>query len=90
MVWDGARLTNPTLMDYKIPTPREVPCELHPITVESHDADGPFSAKGVGEVCLVPVPAAIGNAVKRATGVRLFKLPLTVERILRGMLENKQ
>jgi NitT/TauT family transport system substrate-binding protein len=86
MVWDGARLANPTLMDYKIPTTREVPYELHPIIVESQDADGPFGAKGVGEVCLVPVPAAIGNAVKRATGVRLFKLPLTGERILRGML----
>jgi CO/xanthine dehydrogenase Mo-binding subunit len=90
MVWDSARLANPTLMDYKIPTTREVPYEVHPIIVESHDADGPFGAKGVGEVCLVPLPAAIGNAVQRATGVRLFKLPLTAERILRGMLGNKQ
>ena len=90
MVWDGARLANPTLMDYKIPTTREVPYELHPIIVESHDAEGPFGAKGVGEVGLVPVPAAIGNAVKRATGVRLFKLPFSAERILRGMLGTKQ
>ena len=86
MVWDGARLANPTLMDYKIPTTREVPYELHPIIVEAHDTDGPFGAKGVGEIGLVPVPAAIRNAVKRATGVPLFKLPLTAERILRGML----
>ncbi len=90
MVWDGARLANPTLMDYKIPTTREVPYELHPIIVESHDAQGPFGAKGVGEVGLVPVPAAIGNAVKRATGVRLFKLPFSAERILRGMLGTQQ
>jgi len=75
-------------MDYKIPTTREAPYELYPIIVESYDTEGPFGAKGVGEVCLSPVPAAIGNAVKRATGVRLFKLPLTPERILRGMLEN--
>ena len=90
MVWDGARLANPTLMDYKIPTTREVPYELHPIIVESHDAEGPFGAKGVGEVGLVPVPAAIGNALKRATGVRLFKLPFSAERILRGMLGTQQ
>ncbi len=90
MVWDGARLANPTLMDYKIPTTREAPYELYPIIVEAHDAQGPFGAKGVGEVGLVPVPAAIGNAVKRATGVRLYKLPFTAERILRGMLETKQ
>ena len=63
---------------------------MHSIIVESHDTDGPFGAKGVGEVCLVPVPAAVANAVKRATGVRLFKLPLTGERILRGMLATKQ
>jgi LL-diaminopimelate aminotransferase len=56
-----------------------VPYELHPIIVESHDAEGPFGAKGVGEVCLVPVPAAVRNAVKRATGVPLFKLPLNAE-----------
>ena len=86
MVWDGARLANPTLMDYKIPTTREAPYELYPIIVESHDSEGPFGAKSVGEACLSPVPAAVGNAVKRATGVRLFKLPLTPERILRGML----
>ena len=86
MVWDGARLANPTLMDYKIPTTREAPYEMVPIIVESHDTEGPFGAKSVGEVCLSPVPAAIGNALKRATGVRLFKLPLTPERILRGML----
>lgn len=42
--------------------------------------------KSVGEACLSPVPASIGNALKRATGVRLFKLPFTPERILRGML----
>ena len=86
MVWDGARLANPTLMDYKVPTTRETPYELYPIIVESLDTDGPFGAKGVGEVGLSPVPAAVRNAVKRATGVRLFKLPLTAERILRGML----
>ena len=86
MVWDGARLANPTLMDYKVPTTLEAPYELVSIIVESHDTEGPFGAKSVGEVCLSPVPAAIGNALKRATGVRLFKLPFTPERILRGIL----
>ena len=90
MVWDGGRLANPTLMDYKIPTAREVPYELYPIIVESHDKDGPFGAKGVGEVCLSPVAAAVGNAIKRATQVRHFKLPFTAERILRGMLARKK
>lgn len=90
MVWDGARLANPTLMDYKIPTTCEVPYEVHSIIVESVDTDGPYGAKGVGEVCLSPVPAALGNALRRATGARIRSLPLTPEKVLRGMLERRQ
>jgi CO/xanthine dehydrogenase Mo-binding subunit len=86
MVWDGGRLANPTLMDYKIPTIKDTPYEINAIIVESHDASGPFGAKGVGEVGIVPVAPAIANAIKRATGVRLQRLPLTAERVLRGVL----
>ncbi len=86
MVWDGGRLANPTLMDYKIPTTKEAPFEIATIIVESNDGGGPFGAKGVGEVGIIPVAAAIANAVKAATGVRHDRLPLTSERVLRGML----
>ena len=48
MVWDGPRLANPTLMDYKIPTFAEAPYELDAIIVESHEPSGPFGAKSVG------------------------------------------
>jgi len=86
MVWDAGRLANPTLMDYKIPTFREMP-QIHSIIVESDDAGGPFGAKGVGEVGIVPVAAAIGNALRTTTGARLHHLPLTAERVLRAALE---
>jgi CO/xanthine dehydrogenase Mo-binding subunit len=86
MVWDGARLANPSLMDYKIPTFHEAPHELEAIIVESKGGDGPFGAKGVGEVGIIPVAASIANAVKQATGVRHLRLPLTSERVLRGLL----
>jgi CO/xanthine dehydrogenase Mo-binding subunit len=86
MVWNGARLANPTLMDYKVPTSREVPYELHAHIVESPDPDGPFGAKGVGEIGINVVAAAIGNAIAAATGVRLRQLPMTPERVLRGVL----
>jgi CO/xanthine dehydrogenase Mo-binding subunit len=86
MVWDGARLANPTLMDYKVPTSRDAPYEIHPIIVESNHPDGPFGAKGAGEIGMNGVAAAIANAVTAATGVRYRRLPLTPEVVLRGML----
>ena len=86
VVWDGARLANPTLMDYKIPGTMDVPYELHAIIVEHAQEDGPFGAKGVGEISLVPVPAAIANAIHDAAGVRLRRLPMNAERVLRACL----
>jgi CO/xanthine dehydrogenase Mo-binding subunit len=89
MVWDGARLANPTLMDYKIPTFQETPTLLQSIIVESHDPTGPFGAKSVGEIGINGVAAAITNAVNAALGVRLRRLPLTSERVLRAMIEQE-
>ncbi len=82
LVWDGPRLANPTLMDYKIPTFAELPAELKAIIVETHEPSGPFGAKSVGEIGINAVAAAIANAVSDATGARLRQLPLTGERVL--------
>jgi CO/xanthine dehydrogenase Mo-binding subunit len=88
MVWDGARLANPTLLDYKVPTTLDAPYAIHSIIVEAHEAGGPFGAKGVGEICLVPVPAAIANAVAQAAGGAMRSLPMTPEKILARMMES--
>jgi len=82
MVWDGPRLANPTLMDYKIPTFAELPRELHAYLVESGEPSGPFGAKSVGELGINAVAAAIANGITAATGVRLTRLPMTGERVL--------
>ena len=82
MVWDGPRLANPTLLDYKVPTTLDTPHALHSIIVEKAEPDGPFGAKGVGEIGLVPVPAAIANAIASALGSHPKQLPMTPERIL--------
>jgi CO/xanthine dehydrogenase Mo-binding subunit len=86
MVWDGARLANPSLMDYKIPTFAEAPEELHAYLIESNDPSGPFGAKSVGELGINGVAAAIANGIADATGIRLRRLPLTGERVLNGLL----
>ncbi len=87
MVFDGPRLVNPSMMDYKAPTSLDAPFGIHSIIVEAAEPGGPFGAKGIGEIGLVPVPAAIANAVATAAGTRLRRLPLTPERVLDTMLE---
>ena len=83
MLWDpdDGRLANPTLMDYKIPTAREMP-EIHPIILETDFGDGPHGARGVGEPPIVGAPAAIANAIASATGKRPTVMPMKPERIL--------
>ena len=87
MVWDSGRLANPSFMDYKIPGTMDVPPEIETILVEDPDEDGPFGAKGIGEPPIVGIAPAIANAVANATGVRLKRLPMTSERMLKALRE---
>ncbi len=90
MVWDGERLANPSLMDYKIPGTLDSPPEIHTLLVEDADETGPFGAKGIGEPPIVGIAPAIANAVAEATGVRLRRLPMTPERVLRALREKRE
>jgi CO/xanthine dehydrogenase Mo-binding subunit len=90
LVWDGGRLANPSLMDYKIPTFIEMPDEQHAYLVESDDPTGPFGAKSVGEIGINTVAAAIANAVTNAIGTPLSQLPLTGERVLAAILATEK
>ncbi len=82
---DGT-IANPNLHDYLIPTIREVP-ETISAAVESFEPRGPFGAKEVGEGSLLPVLGSIANAIYDACGVRVKELPITPEKILRGLKE---
>jgi xanthine dehydrogenase molybdenum-binding subunit len=53
--------------------------------IETVDEAGPFGAKGLGESGVIPVAAAVANAVKDAIGIRLTELPLTPERVHRAL-----
>jgi CO/xanthine dehydrogenase Mo-binding subunit len=71
---------------YIIPTIRDAPdIEIEP--VETHDGIGPFGAKGLGEIGIIPVGSAIANAIYDATGVRLYTLPATPERVYMALKE---
>ena len=85
MVYRDGQLLNPNLVDYRVPTFNDLPLGFETILVENHNGPGPFGAKGTGEGGLLPVAPAIGNAVYRATGVRLYQLPLTPERVWQAL-----
>ncbi len=69
---------------YLIPTALEVP-EIVPILVEPGDPFGPFGAKGVGEPAMIATAPAVLNAISRAIGHRIWRLPATPERVFRAM-----
>ena len=81
MIYRDGQLLNPNLVDYRVPTFAHLPKDFETILVENQNGPGPFGSKGTGEGGLLPVAPAIGNAVYRATGVRLYDLPLTPERV---------
>ena len=82
-------LLNPDLHGYLIPTICETP-EIVSRAVESYEPHGPFGAKEIGEGCLPPILGAIANAIYDACGVRVTELPITPEKILRGLREQQR
>ena len=84
MVLDHGKILNPNFTDYQIPTAMDVP-EIDVALIEEAYEDGPYGAKGIGEPSLIPVAAAIANAVADATGTRIYDLPLTPERVKMAM-----
>ncbi len=69
------------LTDYILPMVSEMP-EIEVILVEVPSFEGPFGAKGIGEVAMLPSTPAIINAVSRAIGARIRAIPATPERVL--------
>ena len=88
VIRDG-RVLNPQFMDYALLAAADMP-EIVVQLVETVDEAGPFGAKGLGESGVIPVAAAVANAVKDAIGVRMTELPLTPERVLGAMRRGLQ
>jgi 4-hydroxybenzoyl-CoA reductase subunit alpha len=86
---DTGALVNPDLHGYLIPTISDAP-EIKSHAVDSYEPHGPFGAKEIGEGCLPPILGAIANAIYDACGVRVTELPITPEKILRGLTARRQ
>jgi xanthine dehydrogenase molybdenum-binding subunit len=80
---DGYVVTD-RMSRYRIPSISHTP-EITCIVVEDPAKDGPYGAKGVGEIVLIPTPPAITNAIYNAVGVRFDYLPVDQEKLLWGM-----
>jgi len=76
----------PSMLEYKSPTSLDMP-EIVTELVGEPDPQGPFGAKEVGQGPLLPVLPAVANAVYDAIGVRIDEIPITPEKIIRGLRE---
>lgn len=81
---EGRVLTD-QLSTYLIPSILDIPDEIKSVVVEIPDPRGPWGARGLGELPFLPLAAAITNALHHATGIWFNELPLTPERVLRGL-----
>jgi len=88
VILEKGETMNPNFRDYKILTAKDV-IPIEAPVLETHDPEGPFGAKGIGEPGCVPTAPAIANAIYDAVGVRITDLPITPERVLAAIREKK-
>jgi CO/xanthine dehydrogenase Mo-binding subunit len=80
---DG-RMANNSLLDYRMPTSLDLPM-IDTVIVEVANPGHPFGVRGVGEVPIVPPPAALANALYRAIGVRMNRLPMNSRSVMEAV-----
>lgn len=84
-VRDGQVLTS-HLSTYLLPTALDMPVEITPVILELADPHGPFGARGMAEMPLVPFAAATAHAIYEAAGVWLTQQPMTPERVSKALV----
>jgi CO/xanthine dehydrogenase Mo-binding subunit len=87
-IGDDGRFQQRTLESYRLPVAPDVP-RVETILLEHPDAAGPFGAKGVAEPPVVPVAAAIANAVADAVGAPIDSLPITPAAVLDALTSRR-
>jgi xanthine dehydrogenase YagR molybdenum-binding subunit len=79
------RFTVKDLADYHVPVSADIP-KIDIFTIDENDTEvNSLGAKGIGEIGIVGTAAAIANAVFNATGVRVRDLPITPDKVIRGI-----
>ena len=83
---DQGVMVNASFLDYRMPTTLDMPM-IETVIVEVPNPGHPYGVRGVGEVPIVPPPAAVANAIYRAVGIRLNELPMSPSRVLQALWE---
>ena len=81
---DKGQLQNSGFLDYRVPVASDLPM-IEAVIVEVPNPNHPYGVKGVGEVNIVPVMAAVANAIRSATDVRLTALPMSPPAVLAAL-----
>ena len=81
---EKGRLSNPGFLDYRIPVASDLPM-IDTVVVEVPNPNHPFGVKGVGEVNICPIMAAVANAIANAVGRRMDSLPMSPPKLLAAL-----
>ncbi len=84
IIGNRGEVVNKSFLDYRMPGALDTP-EIESIIVESPHREGPWGAKGIGEMTVVPTAPAIANAIYDAIGVRIKELPITPDKIIKAL-----
>lgn len=86
VIREGGRVVNNSYLNYAMPRAGDLPT-IRPVLVEGPEPRGPYGAKSVGEIPIIPPAPAIANAVHDAIGVRIRQLPITPDKVLNALAE---
>ena len=86
---EDGRLLNASWLDYRMPVALDLPM-IDTVVVEVPNPGHPYGVRGVGEVPIVPPPAALANAIYRAVGVRMNVLPMSPGRVVAELDRGKE
>jgi len=86
---ENGRVFTDCMARYRMPSVVQAP-EIIPIVVEHPTAEGPYGAKGVGEISSIPTSPAITNAIYHACGVRVRRLPVDQDWLALQLAERRR
>src|SRR5699024_10793691 len=86
---EQGKIKHDKLSKYLIPTSMDM-VDVENIIIEDPESTAPYGAKGIGEPVMIPIGPAILNAIYDATGTRITELPVTPERLIRALKDDKK
>src|SRR5258705_257388 len=88
LIYENGRLVNPAYLHYALPRAADLP-RVRSILIEDPDPNGPYGAKSIGELGVIPAAPAVANAIYDAVGIRLRDLPFTPDKALAALAEKE-